>query len=341
MVPDLGYGVRWNYETCKSLIQAPGEDTISYYNTTEVAYDDKAGTSPAYGYEPFKGIVIAEKQLKLPIFKPNAIYFKPGMKPTDRKDAILAVYDPVKTLNSCGRVGLPVKAGELPGGKYEDVATYDWGAERGAGVLYPYEIFAKQVKEIAAYKHPLPMPSTGCYNTASCYTETYYSKGDKCCGTSNVATGSVATGNLCKADNKCKNFDSGSTAYLQSNECGAGLTFEACCDSTLSAPAKYCEPTSCDYNPMQCHEDCTITKAEAVAMFKKFVTTHDPCEFAKLNTPFVCVKRAPRSILERISLAYANSLLVFTVFSALCVKIFFASSKKGKETGEEAAASPA
>ena len=75
-------------------------------------------------------------------------------------------------------------------------------------------------------------------------------------------------------------------------------------------------------------------------MFKKFVETHDACDFAKLNSPFICVKRAPRAILERISLAYANSLLVFTVFSALCVKIFFASSKKGKETGEEAA-SPA
>ena len=319
-------------------MQAPDENTVSYYNTTEIAFDDTAGTAPAYGYEPFKGIVIAEKQVKLPIFKPNAIYYKPGMKPTDRKAAILAVYDPVKTLNSCGRVGLPVSVGEVPGGKYEDISTYNWGAERGAGVLYPYEIFATQVKEIAAYKHPMTQVlGDGCFDTLSpaCFGS-YYGKGDKCCGTSTVLTGSVDTDNLCKADNKCKNFADAPAV----GECGAGLTFDACCDNTLSAPAKYCELTSCEYNPAKCHEACTITKAEAIAMFKKFVETHDACDFAKLNSPFICVKRAPRAILERISLAYANSLLVFTVFSALCVKIFFASSKKGKETGEEAA-SPA
>lgn len=336
MVPDLGYGVRWNYETCKSLMQAPDENTVSYYNTTEVAFDDQAGTAPAYGYEPFKGIVIAEKQVKLPIFKPNAIYYKPGMKPTDRKGAILAVYDPVKTLNSCGRVGMPVSVGEIPGGKFEDIPTYQWGAERGAGVLYPYEIFATQVKEIAAYKHPLTQV-LGCFDTTSGSCGNYYDKGEKCCGTSN---GSVDTGNVCKADNKCKNFDSFGAQNVQVGDCGGLLFDNGCCDSTLSAPAKYCELTSCEYNPAKCNEACTITKAEAIEMFKKFVTTHDACEFAKLNTPFICVKRAPRAILERISLAYANSLLVFTVFSALCVKIFFASSKKGKETGEEAA-SPA
>ena len=335
MSPDLGYGVRWNYETCKSLMQAPDENTVSYYNTTEVAFDDQAGTAPAYGFEPFKGIVIAEKQVKLPIFKPNAIYYKPGMKPTDRKAAILAVYDPVKTLNSCGRVGLPVSVGEIPGGKFEDISTYQWGAERGAGVLYPYEIFATQVKEIAAYKHPMTQVQ-GCFDTLALGGTCggfYSAMGDKCCGTS--SDGSVVTSNLCEADNKCKNF-----AEDVAGECGANLVFEACCDSTLSAPAKYCELTSCEYNPAKCHEACTITKAEAIAMFKKFVKTHDACDFAKLNSPFICVKRAPRAILERISLAYANSLLVFTVFSALCVKIFFASSKKGKETGEEAA-SPA
>jgi len=338
MVPDLGYGVRWNYETCKSLMQAPDDNTVSYYNTTDVPFDDQAGTSPAYGYEPFKGIVNSGKVVKLPMFKPNSIFYKPGMLPTDRKAGILAVYDPVKTLNKCGRVGLPVVANEIPGSTYEDVATFYWGAERGTGVLYPYEIYARQVKEIAAYKQPMTRV-LNCFDTTSSECGTYYDTGNKCCGTSDVNSGSVATGNLCKADNKCKNFDSDGAGQLQSGDCD-GLTFEACCDSTLSAPAKYCELTSCFYNPALCNEPCTITKAEAIAMFEKFITTHDACEFAKLNTPFVCVKRAPRDILERLSLAYANSLLVFTVFSALCVKIFFASSKKGKETGEEAA-SPA
>ena len=38
---------------------------------------------------------------------------------------------------------------------------------------------------------------------------------------------------------------------------------------------------------------CSITKEEALKMFEKYLTTHDPCVWAKHNAPFMCTKQGP------------------------------------------------
>ena len=52
------------------------------------------------------------------------------------------------------------------------------------------------------------------------------------------------------------------------------------------------------------------------------------CQYAKNSAPFGCEASTPLPISQCFSLAYANSLLLYTVFSAICVKIFFAAKKE-------------
>merc|ERR1711966_214806 len=75
---------------------------------------------------------------------------------------------------------------------------------------------------------------------------------------------------------------------------------------------------------------CTITEDEAVNMFQEYYND-GLCNYAKANAPFSCTSEEPPSIPQRFSLAYANSLLLYTVFSTICVKIFFASRKEPKD----------
>ena len=51
-------------------------------------------------------------------------------------------------------------------------------------------------------------------------------------------------------------------------------------------------------------EVCSITKEEAIKMFEKYLTTHDPCVWAKHNAPFMCTKQGPPAPSAVFSLAY-------------------------------------
>lgn len=73
---------------------------------------------------------------------------------------------------------------------------------------------------------------------------------------------------------------------------------------------------------------CVITEAEALKMFKLFYDKTYHCQYAKNSAPFGCEASTPLPISQCFSLAYANSLLLYTVFSAVCVKIFFAAKKE-------------
>ena len=80
---------------------------------------------------------------------------------------------------------------------------------------------------------------------------------------------------------------------------------------------------------------CEVTQAEALDMFKLFYDKPYMCQTYKNSVPFACEAMLPIPISQVFSLAYANSLLLYTVFSALCVKIFFAAKKEPE--GESAA----
>jgi len=86
------------------------------------------------------------------------------------------------------------------------------------------------------------------------------------------------------------------------------------------------------------YEPCTISKEETLTMFEKYLTTHDPCLWAQHNSPYMCTKSGPPAPSAVFSLAYANALLAYSIFSAVCVQIFFASSKKKMATAAHAAA---
>ena len=135
----------------------------------------------------------------------------------------------------------------------------------------------------------------------------------------------------------CEDFTIGAdgTYDFGSADPGAGMFFGPGGETfNLTDLAEYGFDTSdgSEYVP------CSITKEETVDMFKKYLTTHDPCVWAQHNSPYMCTKTGPPAPSAVFSLAYANALLAYSIFSAVCVQIFFASSKKKKAAEAEAAA---
>lgn len=106
--------------------------------------------------------------------------------------------------------------------------------------------------------------------------------------------------------------------------------------------------------------NCVLTQENAIKRFKIFhdtigavednaaaqttVAGWEPtdmvCAYAKGNIPFTCEREIPKPAMERISLAYANSLFIYSVFSAIVVQIFFSSSSlftKKEDANKESA----
>lgn len=77
---------------------------------------------------------------------------------------------------------------------------------------------------------------------------------------------------------------------------------------------------------------CTMDQATAILMYKQFMAVNDPCEFVKRNTPFQCVKEEPQPFIQRLSLAYANSGLFYSMIAALAVNYMYATKKVTLET---------
>ena len=114
-------------------------------------------------------------------------------------------------------------------------------------------------------------------------------------------------------------FESGSAMVEQMNTQQGGD------DSTAKEQARQILD---DYDRTKTFTACVITEAEALKMFKLFYDKTYHCQYAKNAAPFGCEASTPLPISQCFSLAYANSLLLYTVFSAVCVKIFFAAKKE-------------
>ena len=114
-------------------------------------------------------------------------------------------------------------------------------------------------------------------------------------------------------------FASGSAMVEQMNTQGGD-------DSTAKQQAE--EILKNGYDRTKTFTACVITEAEALKMFKLFYDKTYHCQYAKNSAPFGCEASIPLPISQCFSLAYANSLLLYTVFSAICVKIFFAAKKE-------------
>jgi hypothetical protein len=79
---------------------------------------------------------------------------------------------------------------------------------------------------------------------------------------------------------------------------------------------------------------CTITQTQAIDMFTKFNELNDPCFFTKINSPFSCVTKENDGWIQRISLSYANALLVQSLVSMVIVNGFFSQSLKEKRASK-------
>ena len=73
--------------------------------------------------------------------------------------------------------------------------------------------------------------------------------------------------------------------------------------------------------------DCTMNTAKAILMYKQFMINTDPCEFVKRNAPFQCIREEAAPLSQRLSLAYANSGLLYSVIAALAVNYMYATKK--------------
>ena len=79
-------------------------------------------------------------------------------------------------------------------------------------------------------------------------------------------------------------------------------------------------------------DECTMGKAKAVLMFRQFLSVNDPCEFVKRSSPFQCVREEASPLTQRLSLAYANSGLLYGVLCAMAVNYMYATKKVTLET---------
>lgn len=83
-------------------------------------------------------------------------------------------------------------------------------------------------------------------------------------------------------------------------------------------------------------EKCMVTPEKALSLFQLALDEDNMYCTEFIDSPvFNCETSGPPSIPQRFSLAYANSLLLYTVFSTICVKLFFAAKKE--PAGETAA----
>ena len=109
--------------------------------------------------------------------------------------------------------------------------------------------------------------------------------------------------------------DSGSDSGSYSSPFGRKLLQEN--PSNSDSGFVYQEPTY----------ECDMDLPTAVAMYKHFMSVNDPCEFVKRNSPFQCIKEEPQPFIQRLSLAYANSGLFYSIIAALAVNYMYAAKK--------------
>ena len=57
----------------------------------------------------------------------------------------------------------------------------------------------------------------------------------------------------------------------------------------------------------------------------------DICAFTKQNPPYSCVRQVPPPFLQRASLAYANSALLYGALSTFFARMLYRSAEAGKD----------
>ena len=77
---------------------------------------------------------------------------------------------------------------------------------------------------------------------------------------------------------------------------------------------------------------CQISKDTAIEMFSILVKNlGDICAFTKQNPPYSCARQVPPPFLQRASLAYANSALLYGALSTFFARMLYRSAEAGKD----------
>jgi len=71
-----------------------------------------------------------------------------------------------------------------------------------------------------------------------------------------------------------------------------------------------------------------MNRTTAEQMFRLWYDGDHVCAYAKASPPYVCDGKIPRPPLEIMSLAFSNCLLLYSIFSIICVNLFLKGSGK-------------
>ena len=321
VMSDPYYRTRMNYATCKAMWQMPSEANV------DADADDESGRVLRYNYYPFAGFLNAG--IVLPHHEADKSYERADLSSFNAY--YKRIFDPLKSVNSCKSRGL--KRGSS-GDDFTSPDFGEWLVLSDDDKNLPFRVYAEQMK-------PLDSPRAvqccavgdGC-NPHDCdnfQDSTVFPSGDpdtppwrwetsescpKCCqdGAANVLSDCAqGENNFFRIFPGADRFGYPYAGYDESGDNRDVVT------SLLD------------------FDRCTITKAEAIRMFTKYVELHDYCAFAKYNAPFTCERLVPRKTLEIFSLSFSNALLVYSLFSSVCVKLFLSKAKRkdGNDDGND------
>ena len=297
MMANQYWSSRLNYDTCKLYEEAPSATNIN-------------ATGTGWTYKPF------------PFYTKKA-----GIPITTFDQTIYGTTDLGNAAQTKFRTLLKTKNACATDGDYEN--TYTSMAEW-------------EIKKAASGKWTAGTPVTAMTKTCTTYASGSADeacKADSCARAYNVdnsgacgaASGTYEPEYFCKDYGNMDVFDvvaTDSCFYNHSHPLlSSVLTYAGFPAGTATAAANTTWPAAISsYQRGYNFTPCYITADEAMNMFKEWYSGDHVCAFAKANAPFSCEQWRPYPALERLSLAYANSLLMYTVFSAICVKVFLSNA---------------
>ena len=350
MLNDGFYRSRYNHDTCTELMLKPkAEDikslTLNVDPACRSTEDTTCENATAFRFMPFKGMegLGGKRGVVQPGSLIDNTYDKTDT--TGIEAELEKIFAPLKELNKCGSIGFHYKnKGGWGKSKVDKTASFD--------------IFVDQMKKKPPAPPPPPPASSGSGGGGQPPGPTgsgggtptptgsgggmsmpgphggrrlHFNIMDMMSG-SDMGDQTEVSGDGAGCGDGIPTNPDGSCDYSSAPTLGDGMFYAPGGGSlSLDDLASYGFDTSDGAE----FEVCSITKEEALKMFEKYLTTHDPCVWAKHNAPFMCTKQGPPAPSAVFSLAYANALLAYSIFSAVCVQVFFASSKKKKKGGEE------
>ena len=328
MLNDGFYRSRYNHDTCTELMLKPkAEDikslTLNVDPACRSTEDTTCENATAFRFMPFKGMegLGGKRGVVQPGSLIDNTYDKTDT--TGIEAELEKIFAPLKELNKCGSIGFHYKnKGGWGKSKVDKTASFD--------------IFVDQMKKKPPAPPPPPPASSGSGGGMSMPgphggRRLHFNIMDMMSG-SDMGDQTEVSGDGAGCGDGIPTNPDGSCDYSSAPTLGDGMFYAPGGGSlSLDDLAEYGFDTSDGAE----FEVCSITKEEALKMFEKYLTTHDPCVWAKHNAPFMCTKQGPPAPSAVFSLAYANALLAYSIFSAVCVQVFFASSKKKKKDVEE------